>query len=305
MYWRYTRPLVLVLMILVSCGSGQERTASLSGGPGDYPASGFGDYWYQGKAEVSSYSLQQARYGELREGHAVLVFVTEPFSKRKQVKLDYAGRSPQDEVSVLKLNFVKKFTTGVYPYSMMSSVFTPVEIGEYPRSLKSTTTSQEWCGHTFTQFNLQGDRYALSSRSYFESEGDEDLQLDAAWLEDEVWARIRINPETLPTGRVSMIPGSMIQRLSHEPFKVQQVEASLEAHPSDEALQIYRLQYSNRELAIAFGKAFPFEITGWEETQRARGEVLTTRATKKKQMLLDYWSRNRNADAYLRDELGL
>ena len=39
----------------------------------------FKGYWYAGKAEVSSYKLEQARYGEIREGNAVLVYVTEDF----------------------------------------------------------------------------------------------------------------------------------------------------------------------------------------------------------------------------------
>jgi|GEM_PF-4377681 len=33
----------------------------------------FKEYWYAGKAEVSSYELEQARYGELRKGHAVFL----------------------------------------------------------------------------------------------------------------------------------------------------------------------------------------------------------------------------------------
>jgi len=39
----------------------------------------FKDYWYAGKAEISSYKLEQARYGELRDGTAALIFVTEDF----------------------------------------------------------------------------------------------------------------------------------------------------------------------------------------------------------------------------------
>ena len=31
------------------------------------------NYWYSGTAEISSYKLTQARYGELREGEAVMV----------------------------------------------------------------------------------------------------------------------------------------------------------------------------------------------------------------------------------------
>ncbi len=144
----------------------------------------FGDYWYQGEAELTSYKLEQARYGEIHEGEAVLIFVTEDFSKRKQVKLDNPAGAPDDKVSVLKLNLTKKFITGIYPYSMMSSVFTPVQRQSYPQTLKVTTSSQEWCGHTFTQLNLQKRKYALELRSYFESEGDQSLELDGLILED-------------------------------------------------------------------------------------------------------------------------
>jgi len=83
----------------------------------------FKNYWYAGKAELSSYKLQQARYGEIHSGTAVLVFVTEDFSKSKQVKLDHPENAGNDKLPVLKLNFTKKFVTGIYPYSMMMSAF--------------------------------------------------------------------------------------------------------------------------------------------------------------------------------------
>ena len=77
----------------------------------------FGSYWFQGKAELTSYDLEQARYGELHKGEAVLIFVTEDFSRRKQVKLDDPAKAPADDKQpVLKLNFEKKFLSGIYPY---------------------------------------------------------------------------------------------------------------------------------------------------------------------------------------------
>ena len=91
-------------------------------------AAEFGDYWYQGKAELTSYDLEQARYGEIHPGHAVLIFVTEDFSRSKHVKLDRPQSAGDDAVKVLKLNFMKKFNTGIYPYSMMSSMFTPIDL---------------------------------------------------------------------------------------------------------------------------------------------------------------------------------
>ena len=39
----------------------------------------FKDYWYSGKAELSSYQLNQARYGQQNPGEAVMIFVTEDF----------------------------------------------------------------------------------------------------------------------------------------------------------------------------------------------------------------------------------
>ena len=47
--------------------------------------SNFNKYWYAGEAELNSYTLSQARYGENHEGEAVLIFVTEDFSKSKYV----------------------------------------------------------------------------------------------------------------------------------------------------------------------------------------------------------------------------
>ena len=68
----------------------------------------FKKYWYAGDAELTSYKLEQARYGEIREGTSVLIFVTEPFLPETQVKADrnntsnvpicllYTSPSPRD-----------------------------------------------------------------------------------------------------------------------------------------------------------------------------------------------------------------
>lgn len=265
----------------------------------------FNDYWYAGDAELTSYSLQQARYGQIHEGHAVLVFVTEPFSASKQVKLDYPGRAGADKVSVLKLNFTKKFITGIYPYSMMSSVFTPVSYDKYPHTLKVSTSSQEWCGHTFMQLNLQKNHYALTGLSYFESEGDVNEQLDKVYLEDELWTKIRINPATLPTGAFKIVPGTFHLRLQHMEAGSKKAEASLEELDNSVFSKgrhfRYGLKYDDRSLDIYFEQQFPFQILGWEETTRG----LTTTAIKKESLKSPYWQKKSNADRALRKQLGL
>lgn len=54
----------------------------------------FRDYWYGGRGEISRYSLKQSRYGELHDGDAVLVFVTEKVNPTLQVKADKEYRLP-------------------------------------------------------------------------------------------------------------------------------------------------------------------------------------------------------------------
>src|SRR5688500_17809876 len=88
-----------------------------------YETGEFKTYWHAGKAEINSYELSQSRYGEKRDGRAVLIFVTEDFSKKNHVKFDHPEEAVLGKVNVLKLNFTKNFTTGIYPYSMMLSVF--------------------------------------------------------------------------------------------------------------------------------------------------------------------------------------
>ncbi len=124
----------MFLCLLVICYKSSGHTGELN-------VEAFGNYWYQGKAEITSYRLNQARYGEIHNGHAVLIFVTEDFSKSKQVKLDIPEYVPDDRLKVLKLNYVKKFDTGIYPYSIMTSIFTPVDINNFPNSLKLTMST--------------------------------------------------------------------------------------------------------------------------------------------------------------------
>ena len=107
------------------------------------------------------------RYGEIHEGDAVLVFVTEEINPALQVKADYSG---PENVPILKLNAVRKFFTGIYPYSIMTSVFTPMDVLKYPLPLKITSSSQEWCGHVYTQMNLSDNEYRVRVHSYFEKD---------------------------------------------------------------------------------------------------------------------------------------
>jgi len=288
--------------VLTSCqlaGSADNFTASQN----------FRDYWYNGQAEISRYQLDQVQYGAVNPGEAVLIFVTEDFRTDTQVKLESDAKDKA--TSVLKLNSIRRFVTGIYDYSLYSSVFTPIDTKQYERSHKVTMSAQDWCGQVYTQLNLNGGKYDVMKRSYFEKDATEDFKIAAAWLEDEIWTRLRMNPAALPMGETQVIPAAYAARLAGQKLEPQKALGTLADYKGDaftgKALQQYSLNYpaAQRELRIVFEKAFPHAIAGWEETYPSRGKTLTTRATKTEQVRSDYWSHNAPVDTTLRKELGV
>lgn len=298
--------LSLIVLLFTSCDRSEkeEQSAAITQKlPTAKPLSkDFRNYWYSGKAEITSYSLQQARYGELRAGQAVLVFVTEPFEPTKQVKAD---RPDERSKSVLKLNATRKFLTGIYPYSIMSSTFYPVSDNQH--AFKVSNSVQEWCGQVYTQLNNQ-EQFTVKAYSYFESEGDQELQLPKTTLENELWAKIRIDPQGLPQGDFAALPALEFIRLKHLPFQAYQARGTLE---EGENLSTYTMHYPelDRTLRIQFQTAFPYEIENWEEVYPdgygLGAQKLTTRAERINRINSPYWSQNSNSDLYLRDSLGL
>ncbi len=262
----------------------------------------FKKYWYAGEAEITSYRLQQARYGEMREGTAALIFVTEPFVAYKQVKADQSNAT---NIPVLKLNSTKNYLTGIYPYSIMSSSFYPVHDNSH--ALKVSFSSQEWCGQVYAQLNNR-EQFEVLSHSYFESEGDQDLELGKTFLENELWNKIRIAPETLPTGSLEVIPSFEYIRLSHKEFKGYTASASLIEENGETT---YEINYPElkRSLKINFTTSFPHTIESWSESftsgYGANAKTLTSTGTKINRIKSPYWQKNSNRFLPLRDTLGL
>ena len=265
----------------------------------------FKQYWYAGKAELCSYDLMQARYGEIHEGSAVTIFVTEDFSKSKQVKLDNPQTAGNDKLPVLKLNLIKKFNTGIYPYSIMMSVFSPVDIDNYPDAVKVTANVQEWCGMSFMQLNKQENSFEMNSYSYFEKEGDQSATFKSCIPEDQLWNLIRLSPGRLPVGKQQLLPGSLYTRLTHIPLSVQAAVLTLQ---DEGTVSIYTIDYTTQKhtITIRFENSFPHKILGWEETFPGfDGKLLTTTATLNKTLMSDYWAHHNNSDRVMREQLGL
>ncbi|SDS31541.1 septum formation inhibitor Maf [Christiangramia echinicola] len=287
---------IFLLTILASCLSPSQENTSLE------LSDEFKSYWYSGEAEITSYDLEQARYGEIRNGDAVLIFVTEDFLPEEQVK---ANSAEEDNISVLKLNYTKNFITGIYPYSIMQSTFYPLNGEEH--ALKVSASIQEWCGQVYAQLNNRGE-FNITSHSYFQGEADKDYTLDEIPLENEVWNRIRINPDDLPVGEFKMLPSLEFLRLSHQ--KIKPYVVNVEFY-TIENLNVYRLEYPElkRVLKIYYSRGFPYTIEKWEESYPSgfgdNQKVLTTKAVKKQRIKSDYWNKNSNKNIPLRDKLEL
>ena len=286
-------------IIFISCTTAQNKTPTHNN---------FDNYWYENNAEITSFELTQARYGEYHTGEAVMIFVTEPFSESKQVKLD-DWKNNDDQVGVLKFNMTKKFLTGIYPYSMMMSTFVPITEEGLSPPMKVTTTVQEWCGQTFMQLNEQNSSYRIRGFSYFESEGDIDVTIPKILLEDQLWTMIRINPDNLPQGKHDILPATFYLRLKHKnttpvmAHLTSKVESSSTFYPS--LHRSYKIEYPKRTLKIYFENSFPYPILGWEEILINKDKTVTTSAKKKKMIKTTYWSQNKNHNRMLRKQLNL
>lgn len=299
-----------------------QKEPTLPAKPAPAESAAFRKYWLAGQAELNSYSLQQARNGSLNSGQAVLIFATEDFRTDTQVKSESTA-SADKATPVLKANIVKKFVAGLYDYALFTSVFTPINTGNsllpvFPNTLKVSSSTQDWDGTTYTQLNLRPTGYQVRGHSYVEQEVDEDYRIDKALLEDELYNRIRLNPDKLPTGTVQLTPGAASARLRHEKLEPQSATVILRTMsaqawfgapaktlaPAD-SLQTYTVDYTKdaRKLTIVFEKAFPYRIMGWEETYNDFGKVLTSKATLTKTSQFAYREHHAPADSTLHHQL--
>lgn len=227
------RTLLLLVMLAAGCTrvpvpAPQTAADAVSPEFGD----AFWKHWGDGRGELAGYELEMPRYGALRRGSAVTIFVTETFSNTRRVKAD-PGRHPQrDEFPVMKLNLVQDFSTGIYDYSLMTSAFTalsPVNARPTGSPTKVSFSAQEWCGHVYAQV-LFDARYArFTAHSYFDTEADSTASLEMpndAISEDALlaWARGFTGPVLAPGDSVDRpMLGSVRQaRLLHQPVVVMQ-----------------------------------------------------------------------------------
>lgn len=268
----------------------------------------FWKHWSDGNAEVSGYALTQPRYGALRTGYAVAIYVTEPYSRSAFVKANRYAPDDPDQTTVLKLNLVRKFQTGIYDYSLMTSVFSAPTEGFTP--LEVTFSSQEWCGHVFDQVQRAATGLTLDVNSYFEGESER-AQVDGVDVlpEDALWITLRgLGRLQLDTtdARVRLLPSATYRRLQHKPATP--FDAQVRWAPEDPAVQVPAGTFVARRATWARADgvacsadievAYPHRVLQW---QCADGEHAALTGSAR----LPYWTQNALGDERLRAQLGL
>lgn len=265
----------------------------------------FWDHWGDGRAELSGYRITIPRYGAPREGEMALIYVTEPHDRRSWIKDDDA-RSPH-RVEVLKLIRSFQFLTGIYPYSVFSSVFSPVDRwgGEPFHPVRIHLDVQEWCGSVSHRVWPAQDRLRSLRLSYFASEGEtlrEAALPEGTLFEDALLIQLRELDGTFQEGgdwEGWLVRELWSLRTGHGP--VEPVRARISRSSATRGpVPVTRFHVSAGEYqrTIDVEEAAPRRILGWETSTGEVAELLTTER-------LAYWSLNRLGDETVRERLGL
>jgi hypothetical protein len=275
----------------------------------------FWQRWGDGRAELDGYSLVQPRYGEPREGTAVLIFVTEDMSDSLRVKADPGKHPSSDVYPVLKLNAQREFQTGIYHYNVLSSTFARTEFSAddpWP-VMKTSFSAQEWCGHVYAQWLRRGAQLVGAAHSYFDGEADAApvLALPAGGvLEEALPILVRgLRGDWLAPGAartVPLLPSLLRARFAHRPqaWTEAVVRRAADSVTVSSALGRVRAvtwtvdERGGRTTTYVVEEAQPHRILSWRTSD---GESATLLGSAR----LPYWELNgRGGESYL-GRLGL
>jgi hypothetical protein len=320
------RLLLALAFALLAAGASVAARGARPSGPAAPPASifpgapVFGDEfwkrWGDGKGELSGYDLTFPRYGELRKGVAITVFVTETFSNALRVKADPGKHPKSDEFPVMKLNLVQDFSTGIYDYNLMTSAFVALAaVNGRPAgsATKVSFSSQEWCGDVYGQLLFDAGSARLTTHSYFDGEADQSSMLpvpEQALSGDALllWARGFAAPLLAPGERreVSLVKSLRAARLTHRPVEIQ--KAALARDPASARVSVPAGSFDADRLTaeIAGGptwtiwveRADPHRLLQWETSDGEKASLLASDR-------LEYWKLHGEKDRGALARLGL
>ncbi len=259
--------------------------------------------WGDGRAELAGYDLTTPRYGSLRHGTAVTIFVTETFSNTQRVKSDPGRHAKSDEFPVMKLNLVQDFPTGIYDYNLLTSAFVALAaVNGRPAGAptKVSFSAQEWCGHIYAQLLFDAASVRRVSHSYFDGEADESRSLPApanAVSEDAllIWARGLAYPLLAPGQSVDvpLLRSLRASRLLHQPEVVQRARLSRSVRPERVSVPADALDCDVATCAVEGGRtwtfwvehAAPHRVAQWSCSDGERAQLLASDR-------LQYWKLN-------------
>ena len=275
----------------------------------------FWSVWGDGKAELSAYRLTMPRYKQLRNGVAVTIFVTEPFSNSLRVKADPGKHGPGDEFPVMKLNLVKDYQTGIYDYNDMLSAFVSLAPVNNRASgvTKLSFSSQEWCGHVYHQVLFGETKAQVTRHSYFDGEADQQRDIDYpehGFTEDTLmlWARGITRPFIRPGGsnEVPLLMSLETSRGRHEPLKWSPTALvrgkgtqSVRVPAGSFEVEVFRAKrHDGSWKAFYVEKESPRRIVRWESSEGEKAELLGSERLK-------YWEMNGEGGEAALERLGV
>jgi hypothetical protein len=304
---------LLVAALITGCSRAPQTPAAQR--PSPY-TSEFWKTWGDGQAEMNGYDLTHPRYGQLRKGVAVAIFVTETFSNTARVKADPGKHPPADEFPVMKLNLVRDYQTGVYDYNEMLSAFIalePVNGREFGQPTKVSFSSQEWCGHVYGQLLFGNLRAQQVSHSYFDGEADQsrEIKLEAATTSEDalmLWARGISHPfmKRGTTENVSVLSSLATSRAKHEQIQLTSAELAIENETQQVQVPagVFEVEVRTAKLTGGVTQRYyvetgaPRRLVKWETST---GELAVLLGSDR----MKYWEMNKEGGEHALKRLGL
>ena len=226
----------------------------------------FSDYWKNGKIETTKYELKE---DSISVGEGTLTF-----------NIDYIeGVNKTDSIQVLHSDFTGKIHKENYDYSAMTSTYLPLNLTLRPHAMKVINSVQEPEGNSFLALSQIPKSYEIESKNTFKEKIKKYFIVERKNLEDELWAKIRMNPNDLPTGDIEIIPSFAYWQSVRKSPNIYEAKAELKDYIGTEftgkKLQLYTLDYPDlkRNLSIVFEGDFPFEIVGWKRVSDGKVAV--------------------------------
>ncbi len=280
------------------------------------PSPSFLSYWKSGLAELSVYEGETERYGELRQARTIMIFVYEEINENTRIKVESPDTPAKLTVPVLKLNHIQRFSTGIYDYSIMTSVFSALAGPQAQRAFipkKISQTIQDWCGHVYQHILPRESAIEHTLHSYFEKEGDAINVIPIKdgtdiYYEDNFPILLReLDGPILNQGQsinFTLLPSIWHARKNHMPVTL--VKASLTKgvevttqSPYGKILCVtWTLSKPASTTKYFIETRHPHKLIRWENSQGEWGALTKSRRD-------TYWQHNDTSSNYRRRELGL